>query len=180
MGLKSVFQACSATLHTLVLEDCPQVGDASVIAAGECCRSLQVLLLGGCRNLSDLAVDAYFRKHTNLRTSPVEYCLKLTDNGIKSVFANCPSLECLDIRCYSLLTDRCFETLRLGANCLKELKISGCSGVTGAGIQKVAASCPHLSLLEAKYCDHISTVNIIGTPLPDGCKVILDSETLVF
>jgi F-box/leucine-rich repeat protein 2/20 len=173
VGLKSVIQACSATLHTLVLEDCPQVGDASVIAAGECCRALQVLLLGGCRLLSDLAVDAYFRKHTNLRTLRV-------DNGIKSVFANCPSLECLDIRCCSLLTDRCFETLRLGANCLKELKISGCSGVTGAGIQKVAASCPHLSLLEAKYCDHISTVHVIGTPLPDGCKVILDSETLVF
>ena len=165
-----------------MLEDCPQVGDASVIAAGECCQSLHILLLGGCRLLSDLAVDAtYFGRHTHLRTLRVEYCLKLTDNAIKSIFANCPSLKILDIRCCSLLTDRCFDTLRLGANCLKELKISGCSGIISAGILKVATSCPQLSLLEAKYCEHITTVSVIliGLALPDGCKVILDTNACI-
>lgn len=180
IGVKSIVHACSTFLHTLVLEDCPQVGDVGVIAAGECCQSLHTLLLGGCRLLSDFALDAYFRRHTNLTNLQVEFCMKLTDNGIKVVFANCPSLEVLDVRCCFLLTDMCFETLRLGENCIKELRISGCCGITSKGVKKVAESCPQLTFIEAKYCTHISTNTIVSIAFLDGCRVVLDKETLLF
>lgn len=180
-GVTGIVFACSATLNTLILEDCPKIGDASIIAVGDCCPSLQILLLGGCRLLSDLALDAYFKKHTNLlKTLQVEYCTKLTDNGIRAIFANCQSLESLDIRCCSLLTDRCVDNLRAGENCLRELKISGCSGFTSEGLSKVAESCPQLTLLEAKYCDHITIETMVGIVFPIGCKVVLDKARILF
>ena len=49
-----------------------------------------------------------------------EYCLKLINNGIKPIIANCPSLESLETKGCSMLTNRWFNTLKLCANCLKE------------------------------------------------------------
>lgn len=60
--------------------------------------------------------------------------MKLMDNGIKFIFLNCLFLEVLDIRCCFLFIDGCFGIFRLGGNCLKEFKISGCNGIIILGI----------------------------------------------
>nr|GMD47781.1 F-box/LRR-repeat protein 20 [Ipomoea batatas] len=180
-GIFDVSRVCSATLETLKMLDCYRVGDESISNVAKYCKNLETLIIGGCRDISDesmiLLADAC---NNSLRRLRMDWCLNISDASLDSILMRCRKLEVLDIGCCEEVTDAAFQQLG-NEGCklaLKILKVSNCSKITVAGIDKLLKSCNSLEYLDVRSCPHITKAECeeAGLQFPECCSVIFNGN----
>lgn len=128
---KSLAVLHSPKLTSVKLEALDQVTNSGIITMVKNCPNICMLMVPRCNSLS----DGCFQTLVELSKG---------------------KLEVLDISGVNLLTDLTLTAIGSGS-CprLRELKLNGCTMISGLGLQQVAQGCPQLSCLDIGYCYRI-------------------------
>ncbi|XP_068709892.1 uncharacterized protein [Montipora capricornis] len=171
-------------LKSFILKDCTRVSDKGFSSLLKTQMELELLHLKfGSAHVSLTDKCLAVLRSPKLASVKLEGIDQVTNNGIITLVKNCPSIcELMVPRC-NLLTDGCFQTvttllngrlevldisglplltdLTLSAigsgSCpkLRELKLDGCTMISGLGLQQVTQGCRQLSALDIGYCYRI-------------------------
>lgn len=121
------------------------VTDAGVAACCARLPGLQALVLGGCTAVGDGALLAVAASCGGLRQLELVDCA-VTGVGLAAVAAACPDLRRVNLGKCQLLSDADVLALTVASARLELLSVSGCRGVTSAGLEEVAGARPGLAL----------------------------------
>lgn len=132
----SLTDKCLTTLHSpklasVKLEALDQVTNNGIITLAKNCPYICELMVPRCNSLMDI-------------------CFQTVSTLLKG------RLEVLDISGVHLLTDLTLVAIGSGT-CphLRELKLDGCTMISGVGLLQVTQGCPQLSSLDIGYCYRI-------------------------
>lgn len=198
-GLVSFFEACGASLRTLIASGVVTFDDAALQALiDRTAPRLQALVLKGahkltspsmrllsrCRNLSrldlsrvpavdDPVVDSVTSAGAALLELSVAGCTQLTDLAIDYVVERCPDIRHLDLfSCYGVSADA-FGRLA-GCRQLRHVNVRFCRQLTPEAFTTMAAGCVHLQMLYLGGVDENARMAQIASAvrrLRPGCMV---------
>ena len=109
-------------------------------------------LLSRCkRNVSNL-VQSVAHKFSRLENCSIRRCSFLNDDAIRAVGVYWHDLRALDLTSCTRLTN--IMLIAIGCPSLEKLDLSGCVGVSEAGLVGLAQHCKHLRYLNLCGCDN--------------------------
>ncbi|KAL9268947.1 F-box/LRR-repeat protein 4-like protein [Drosera capensis] len=159
-GICCFIRACSSSLKALMLMDCFQVGDDSILSLATNCKYLEILVISGCRNVTDNSIIALANSCAeSLRALTMDWCPNISDSSVNTILSKCGNLEAIDIGCCDEVTDAAFHGLSPGQGCeisLQILKASNCQKITLAGISMIVKFCKKLEFLDVRSCPHVT------------------------
>lgn len=138
---------------------CWQVADAVLIAVAKA-PNLRHLSISYCQAVTDAGLSAVASSRPELLTLRIDECVKVSDVGITAVAGGCKSLRELSVRRCSKLTD---ASLALVAQrgCLQRLCINGVPGAGTATMRALATNCKDcLEELDVSFCRGVSEVSL--------------------
>ncbi|ETV70983.1 hypothetical protein H257_13716 [Aphanomyces astaci] len=139
-------------LHTLSLAECPQLVDQDFVPLRQLVTtSLRKLSLVQLDKATDRLLELLFADATDtlVEELSVARCSRLTDVGVQVALQACPRLISLDVADVLLLTDDTLATVRASNLTLQRVNLRRCTNITDKGIEDLVVSCAgHLERLE--------------------------------
>ncbi|MBX9976793.1 MAG: hypothetical protein K2X98_00890 [Alphaproteobacteria bacterium] len=141
--------------NTIRIHEQPDITDDGFYVIGEM-KKIKDVFIYGCPKITDNVLESIKELNTVQTLSLGD--TSITDNGLKTI-ATMKSIEALYFEDCLTITDKGLDYLK-GLPNLVDLNLSGCNGITAAGIQKLYDDHPNKKTLEITMPD--------GTEFVDG------------
>ncbi|KAM6293071.1 LOW QUALITY PROTEIN: F-box and leucine-rich repeat protein 13 [Porphyrio hochstetteri] len=195
LGVRPFVQGSSgAKLRELNLTNCIPVTDASVTEIPQRCHELTYLNPRYCENVTEAGIRALglmsslisidvsgtsvsdtglgvLGWHGKIKELSISECKNISDTGIQEFCKGIKDLEYFHVPYCPQLTDEAVKAMALHHHRLTSVNIAGCSKMTVASIQYLAAACQYLHFLDVLSCIHLTDKAL--KCLWKGCKQTL-------
>ncbi|KAJ3102911.1 hypothetical protein HDU97_000224 [Phlyctochytrium planicorne] len=127
-------------LRSLQLANTPSIDSSCINVLSKACPFLQAVHLSVCANVTDEGVVSLAEGCPRLRHVFLAKCFRVSDVGAMAIVKGCRELEVLDISGTGVRDGFVDEVLEVEGvlERLRDLRMAGCSGVSGPGFVKLA------------------------------------------
>ncbi|KAK3085311.1 hypothetical protein FSP39_001349 [Pinctada imbricata] len=160
-ALEALVSCDDLFLEELILYNCKEIEDVSIIALAHKQKSLKILDIRECVNLTDAGVGAIAANLLKLETLKLSKCRQVTGLAVKK-FSLLSRLQVLDMSdMYQLMSSSAQEGLCKNVKMpLTYLNLSCCSLLTDVFVEALCKTHPHLVHLDLGSCNQISNLSV--------------------
>ncbi|KJE90412.1 hypothetical protein CAOG_08543 [Capsaspora owczarzaki ATCC 30864] len=167
--IEHIARRCGNFLRRLSLYGCENVYDKAIRVFARHCHNIEDLNLSQCTALTDFTVQAISVECHAIKRLSLANCTQITDLMFPFLARGCPELEELDVSWCSMMgrfglklyaTDTGSQFGAHFTTRLRFLRLKGCSRITDAGLDVLAAACPELRGIDLTACICVGDVGI--------------------
>jgi hypothetical protein len=148
-------------LREIVIKNCTNFLDATVIAIARHFRGLQVLRLGSMQ-LTDRSLEALAANCPGLLELSLDSGANLTDAGVAQLVQGCTKLRDLSLAFSPQCTDASVVAVAKHLPLLASMDLSHCRLITDAAVTALIQGCPSLVSLSLRNCPLITDAAIVA------------------
>ena len=117
------------------------------------CPLLSEMILRDCMQITDNSVISIAQHRSNMHVLGLNGCEKITDASVVGIAFGCPEMRHLSLRRCSLVTDRAVISVAHGCqDALEHLDLGGCELLTAASITALGDMTNKLKYLNVSRC----------------------------
>tara|TARA_B100000780_G_C21118813_1_gene452981 strand:- start:89 stop:3121 length:3033 start_codon:yes stop_codon:yes gene_type:complete len=173
-ALKALADGCKATLTSIDVSKCKQIGDtgiawiAGAVGSGQACKKLMSFNLEDCVKIRDRSLEDLGNGCHSLRFVNFRGCTEISNRGIKSLANGCHQLSIVNI--HSCLKVGDSGLVALGKHCpeLQSLCATRCSTIGDRGLTAIGKGCPKLQSITLAGCVKITEGGICA--IAENCQ----------
>ena len=173
-SLKALADGCKATLTSIDVSRCKQIGDVGIawiagcVGSGQSCRKLASLNLEQCVKIRDRSLEDLGKGCHSLRFVNFRGCVEISNRGIKALANGCHALSIVNV--HSCLKVGDSGLVALGKNCpdLQSLCATRCTLIGDRGLKGVGRGCPKLQSITLAGCAKITEGGICA--IAENCQ----------
>lgn len=149
-SIQMVFKNCN-NIEMVIMNDCAQLNDESLITLSEYCYFLKLLCVDNCKNISDKSIGSIARNCYGMEELSVRNT-GVTDVSIKAIAHCCLELRVLNLRNCNVTDDAIEAISSVESSKLENLDITKISGVVSLEcLRKIAFNCSNLKRLHIGF-----------------------------
>ncbi|KAF3795745.1 F-box/LRR-repeat protein 3 [Nymphaea thermarum] len=159
--------ACANKLEVLTMVGCMMVDDNGLNCLRNRGSSLQKIDVSRCRNISTLGVISFLKGNKRVQELGAGYCLNDFTCQLLSKMTDLKYLTAIRLDAWELYPEFLGNISR-NCQCLSEIGLSKCAGVTDEGINNLTEHCKDLRVLDITCCHELTDAALAA--IAHSCK----------